>query len=689
MRAEHDWAAMYGRPIVFGPHADSADSENGTGRKRRTSNGARKNGSADSGGAEGGETERRSRELIRPIPGCPAETSVTGDCPRTRRRGRFAGMDAPAPGTFVSRFVIRRAVIVAGCCLIAATTAAAEDGTGRVRLRISWGHRSAAARPFSVAVEGTEVDLGTPSPVGLEAGEGLRDGAWETTAGGGDADGVELDLRYPERAVTESVKPHSIWAYLLEHADPQTALRLRGDPSLRPDSRRITVRANREGTRGFSLTVDQILRAKPFPVPSLDLYVAAGDPPLSFEESARAIAPLAGTRVLDRLRDGAEASCEEYLAKWEDMGSPSYRNPAQVGPGHIVPIGWEGSVAKFGIDRGAGAWSDYGNPDRHRLWLEVGDLGKDLAAAWKGQRLEDGLPVITTALERDGVRYEVEQLAWPLDGPPPDRRGDIRWSSSSGSGSPRSRAGPGGRPAALPRARAGSRRHLRPQLRRRRRGLGGRAGRENAPGPPGGRASVSPTGTSEGEEGAEPRRHDRRPPRPRGGGPPPRAPHAAPRSRGPGPGSSASCRRGPRGHAPFLERLARAGRALRGPRGRREPASSARTCGTPSRLPRRHGGPGARARPPRTRTSPTTGRHPLAGDPGGLRRLNALRPPRPPEDAAEELEAIYRTCLRAQRPGEGLRRTGASTRRAWSTPRRGTSSSPATARPSIVSCRRP
>jgi hypothetical protein len=320
---------------------------------------------------------------------------------------------------------IRPVKVLLGCLLSLEAAAMAGDDPGRCRLRISWGHRSQAARPFSIAIEGTGVELGAPSPIGLEPGEGLRDGAWETTAGGGDLDAVELEMRYPGRAVTESVKPHSIWAYLLERSDPATALRLRGDPSLRPDPRRIAVRTSREGTRGFALTVDQLLAGMSFPVPSLDVYVAAGDPPASFEDHARAIAPVAGTKVLDRVRDGPEASYEEYLSKWEDMGSPSYRNPAQVGPGHIVPIGWEGSLAKFGIDRGAGAWSDYGNPDRFRLHFEAGALGDDLARGWKGQRLEDGLPVITTVLERDGARYEVEQFAWPLDGPPPERRGDI------------------------------------------------------------------------------------------------------------------------------------------------------------------------------------------------------------------------------------------------------------------------
>ena len=34
-------------------------------------------------------------------------------------------------------------------------------------------------------------------------------------------------------------------------------------------------------------------------------------------------------------------------------------------------------------------------------------------------------PVITTVIERAGVRYEVEQFAYPLNGPPKQRSGDL------------------------------------------------------------------------------------------------------------------------------------------------------------------------------------------------------------------------------------------------------------------------
>src|SRR5690606_20710009 len=106
-------------------------------------------------------------------------------------------------------------------------------------------------------------------------------------------------------------------------------------------------------------------------------------------------------------------------------GDPSYVNPQPRGPGHIIGVTWDSAIPKFGIDRGAGVWNDYGNPDKFRFWFGFGDIEQGIAQYWKGQHLKDCLPVVTTIFERDGVRYEVEQFAYPLDGPPANRRGDL------------------------------------------------------------------------------------------------------------------------------------------------------------------------------------------------------------------------------------------------------------------------
>src|SRR5262249_23668274 len=53
------------------------------------------------------------------------------------------------------------------------------------------------------------------------------------------------------------------------------------------------------------------------------------------------------------------------------------------------------------------------------------NLAEGIAPYWKSQTLDKGLPIVKTVLERDGVRYEIEQFAYPLNGPPDQRRGDL------------------------------------------------------------------------------------------------------------------------------------------------------------------------------------------------------------------------------------------------------------------------
>ena len=144
-----------------------------------------------------------------------------------------------------------------------------------------------------------------------------------------------------------------------------------------------------------------------------------------FRRIKRSSLDWSGRRILDQVEREPEASYEQFTRCWEDMGSPSYRNPAERPPGHIVCVTWDSAMRKFGIDRGAGVHSDLGNPDHFHFWFDFGELSSKLAGSWKGQKLTDGLPVITTRIEKEGVRYEIEQFAYPLDGPPPQRSGDM------------------------------------------------------------------------------------------------------------------------------------------------------------------------------------------------------------------------------------------------------------------------
>jgi hypothetical protein len=155
------------------------------------------------------------------------------------------------------------------------------------------------------------------------------------------------------------------------------------------------------------------------------MYLATGENPVRFDEHMRRLSAWKGKRILDRVHAAPEATYELYKSRWQDMGGPFYVHPQQPEPGHIIGLTWDSAIPKFGIDRASGVRNDLGNPDHFQFWFDFGSLSHGVFDSWKGQSLKDGLPVVTTVFEKAGVRYEVEQFAYPLNGPPPERRGDI------------------------------------------------------------------------------------------------------------------------------------------------------------------------------------------------------------------------------------------------------------------------
>jgi len=236
--------------------------------------------------------------------------------------------------------------------------------------------------------------------------------------------GVDLDISWDPSQLKKRDRLQVIWADLISASDPDTARRLTNDPAFIENPPKLTIQTT--SGHGFSVAIEQLTSEKAMWVPSLQIYLTAGDKPVPFEEHQKELKAWHGRRILDELGGKPEATYEQYAALWENMGSPSYIHPAQQGPGHLVGLSWDSAIPKFGIDRGSGVWSDYGNPDKFQFWFGFGDLHTDLAKYWKGQHLEDGgLPVITTAIEKEQVRYDVEQFAYPLNGAPQERRGDL------------------------------------------------------------------------------------------------------------------------------------------------------------------------------------------------------------------------------------------------------------------------
>ncbi len=315
-------------------------------------------------------------------------------------------------------------IVLLTAALLAASAAAADR---HLKVRLSWGEEAPQSEPYYVKLIPETPGLQVADATGdsLETGDTIESGVWHTRAGHGDVDGANFTLNYPDVPAATLDNMHVIWADLISHSDADTARRLSRDAAIHPDSPRLTVEMNPEGTRGFTVTLDQLETEKAIWIPSLHVYVTAGDDPMPFAEHQRRLAAWKDDRILDRVNRDPEASYAQYTALWEDMGDPSYVNPQPHGPGHIVCLTWDSAIPKFGIDRGAGVWNDYGNPDRFRFWFGFGDINQGIAHTWKGQHLDDGLPVITTVYENDGLHYTVEQFAYPLDGLPKDRRGDI------------------------------------------------------------------------------------------------------------------------------------------------------------------------------------------------------------------------------------------------------------------------
>src|SRR4030095_9842457 len=145
----------------------------------------------------------------------------------------------------------------------------------------------------------------------------------------------------------------------------------------------------------------------------LEVFVSTGESPQSFAAHQAALEARRGHRVLDRIAREPEATLAQYTARWEDMGSPAYNNPRSVPPGHIVGLTWDSGLYKFGVDRFAEVRNDYGKADTFRFRFVFANAAK----AWRGQKLADGLPLVTTTFEEAGLGYEVEQFAAPLLGP--------------------------------------------------------------------------------------------------------------------------------------------------------------------------------------------------------------------------------------------------------------------------------
>jgi hypothetical protein len=290
-----------------------------------------------------------------------------------------------------------------------------------LKIRLSWGHKSPTARPFRLEFLTNSVGIAQISADGFETGDTLQGGVCETRSGAGDGDGVTAEVSWPKPAKPPR-QPQSIWQHLLNHGEPGQVERLKDDPGWQPDAPLLTVLTAADGTRGFTIGLEQLARHNAMWLPEHDVFVTLADAPVDF---AAHLASLKGERVLDRVKHEPEATLTEWTNKWADFGNPTkphHGNETELLglKGHLTGfVPRHGSIYKFGVDRWGRARPDLSFAHKFRfdpLWPEW---------QWTGQRIVDGLPILLTTCERARQRCELEQIVEPLRDTPPAQRGEI------------------------------------------------------------------------------------------------------------------------------------------------------------------------------------------------------------------------------------------------------------------------
>jgi hypothetical protein len=282
------------------------------------------------------------------------------------------------------------------------STPGVPEAPPKTTVQLSFGHSSPQKRPYSVWLLSGSPGLTVTHlrGLGLEADDRVGDNA-VLNAGGGDVDVLTAEVSWPAPAAelrkiaqhtdAYTVNNDAIWGYLMANGSPGQAERLRDDPWQRPDAPLLTVQLAGDGTRGFSLGMEQLLRHGAMWLPEHDVYVTLADKPVSWEQHQ---ASLTGERTLDRVMREPDASLAQFTRLWEDVGNPlvwdkPWESQWMGTKGHlIITAAAHGSLYKFAVDRWANVRPDHASPHTFRFDLHWPD------SQWKGQRIENGLPLI-------------------------------------------------------------------------------------------------------------------------------------------------------------------------------------------------------------------------------------------------------------------------------------------------------
>ncbi len=281
------------------------------------------------------------------------------------------------------------------------------------KIIISFGHTGKSTTSKHVALKSSVPGLVIGNTVGRSTETNDRVGSESfLNYGAGDIDELisEVTWRKPSAERRKVYDGAKMWRYFLEHGSSGQVERLRQDPWDQPDAPLLTVELNKEGTEGFSVSLEQLLEKGAMWLPEHDIFLTLANKPVRFK---RHVSSLKGERVLDRVRKEPDASLDQFKKQWRDFGDPQYDVPwltkHKGTTGHlVVTAAAHGSVYKFTIDRWGRVRPDYASPHKFRLdpiWPD---------SQWKGQRIENGLPILITSLEKDQRKCVLEQFASPL-----------------------------------------------------------------------------------------------------------------------------------------------------------------------------------------------------------------------------------------------------------------------------------
>ncbi|HRP58515.1 hypothetical protein, partial [Agriterribacter sp.] len=295
-------------------------------------------------------------------------------------------------------------------------------GTESVKLKLSFGHtaHSRTARTVQLISGSPGLTVSTLTGKGIEKNDKVS-AVSVLNCGAGDTDELIADINWPTPSAPlrklagwkdgYAVDDDAMWGYLMINGSPGQAARLKDDPWDKPDAPLLTVQLDKEGTQGFTIGLEQLVSHGAMWLPEQDVFITLADKPVDFKTH---MASLQGQRVLDAVAEQPDASLDTFNKLWPDFGNPlqwdaSWQTRWMGTTGHLtVTAAAHGSVYKFAVDRWGNVRPDFASPHKFRLDL----LWKE--SAWKQQKIDNGLPVIITSLEKNGQVATIEQFASPL-----------------------------------------------------------------------------------------------------------------------------------------------------------------------------------------------------------------------------------------------------------------------------------